>query len=162
LVSSGRFNGMVGLPLVFTALLHEPHKVMVALLVYGTGVFTVLSLVKMIDSIPKELFDHSRTLRMSEWRVVWEVVILGRVDEVIDLIRVNVAMLWMMLPMVESRFKFQGGIGALMEVDAKQFDYSSVFCALFVILFVGLCQDYVIGVFKRIMCPYAFIGMERS
>jgi len=161
LVSSGRFNGFVGLPLIFTALLSGPHQVMVALLVYGMTVFTVLSLTKMIDAIPKELYDHSRTLRMGEWRVVWEVVILGRFDEVLDIMRINVAMGWMMLPMVEGRFKFEGGVGALMEINAKQFDYPAVFCTLFVILFVGLLQDYIIGYFKGMVCPYADLGMER-
>lgn len=161
IVSLGRFNGFVGLPLIFMSLLHEPHAVKVALLVFGAGVFTVLSLTKMIDGIPKELFDHSRTLRMSEWRVVWEVVILGRFDEVIEIFRINIAMMWMMLPMVEGRFKFEGGVGALMENEAKHLNLDTVFCVLFVVLAIGFFQDYVIAVLKRIICPYAEIGMER-
>lgn len=161
LVSLGRFNGFVALPLIFTAWFSEPHKVMIALLVYGMAVFTVLSLTKMIDDIPKELYDHSRTLRMGEWRVVWEVVILGRMDEVIDVLRINIAMGWMMLQMVEGRFKFEGGVGALMEVNAKHFDYPAVFCAMFIILLVGMAQDWTLSYFKKIVCPYAAIGMER-
>jgi len=162
LVSSGRFNGFVGLPLVFMALFHNPHWVKVALLVFGMGVFTVLSLVKMIQQIPKERFDHSRTLRMNEWRVIWEVVVLGSFDQVIDILRINIAMGWMMLPMVEGRFKFEGGVGALMEVDSKQFDYAAVFCALFVILAVGLLQDYAIAFFKSIVCPASEIGLDKA
>jgi NitT/TauT family transport system permease protein len=162
LISSGRFNGFVGLPFVFSALLPNPHSVKVALLVFGMGVFTLLSLVKMIDDIPNDKFDHSRTLRMSEWQVVWEDVVLGKADEVFDIARINVAMGWMMLPMVEGRFKFEGGVGALMEVDAKQFEYPTVFCALFVILAVGLIQDAGIAYFKKVACPYAAIGMERT
>jgi len=161
IVSLGRFNGFVALPLIFTSWFVVPHKVMIALLVYGMAVFTVLSLTKMIDSIPKELYDHSRTLRMGEWRVVWEVVILGRLDEVIDILRINIAMGWMMLQMVEGRFKFEGGVGAMMEIQAKHFDYASVFCTMFVILLFGMMQDYILGTFKKIVCPYAFIGTER-
>lgn len=161
LVSSGRFNGFVGLPLVFTILLHDPHKVKIALLVFGMGVFTVLSLVKMIESIPKERFDHSRTLRMGPWRVVWEVVVLGQFDQVLDILRINIAMGWMMLPMVEGRFKFEGGVGALMENESKHFNMDMVFCTLFVILAVGLVQDFVIGYFKTLVCPHACLGMER-
>lgn len=162
LVSSGRFNGFVGLPLVFASIFHNPHKVKIALLVFGMGVFTVLSLVKLFQNVSKDLFDHSRTLRMREWRVVWEVVILGTFDQVIDIMRINIAMGWMMLPMVEGRFKFEGGVGALMEIDAKQFDYPAVFCTIFVILMVGLFQDYLIGLFKNIICPYANLGLERA
>lgn len=162
LVSSGRFNGMVGLPLIFTSMFHEAHKVKIALLVFGMGVFTVLSLAKMFQNVTKDLYDHSRTLRMNEWRVVWEVVVLGTIDQVIDILRINMAMGWMMLPIIEGRFKFEGGVGAMMEIDAKQFDYPAVFAVIVVILLVGLGQDALIALFKRIVCPYASIGLERA
>ena len=162
LVSSGRFNGFVGLPLVFASIFVSAHSVKIALLVFGMGVFTVLSLVKMFQSVSKDLFDHSRTLRMNEWRVVWEVIVLGTFDQVIDIVRINIAMGWMMLPMIEGRYKFEGGVGALMEINAKQFDYPAVFCTLFVILSVGLCQDWLIGFFKKMVCPYANLGLENA
>ena len=162
LVSSGRFNGFVGLPLIFASMFHEAHKVKIALLVFGMGVFTVLSLTKMFQNVSKDLYDHSRTLRMNEWRVVWEVVVLGTFDYVIDILRINIAMGWMMLPMVEGRFKFEGGVGAMMEIDAKQFDYPAVFAVIAVILAVGLTQDFVIGIFKKIICSYADLGLERA
>ena len=162
LVSSGRFNGFVGLPLIFASIFHNPHKVKIALLVFGMGVFTVLSLVKLFEGVAKDMFDHSRTLRMGEWRVVWEVLVLGTFDQVIDIMRINIAMGWMMLPMVEGRFKFEGGVGAMMEIDSKQFDYPAVFAVIAVILAVGLFQDYIIGLFKRIVCPYSELGLERA
>ena len=162
LVSSGRFNGFVGLPLIFASMFHNPHKVKIALLVFGMGVFTVLSLTKMFQNVSKDLFDHSRTLRMNEWRVVWEVVVLGTFDYVIDIVRINIAMGWMMLPMVEGRFKFEGGVGAMLEIDSKQFDYPAVFAVIIVILAVGLLQDYIISFFKKILCPYADLGLERA
>ena len=162
LVSSGRFNGMIGLPLVFLSLLHNPHWVKVALLMFGTGVFTILSLVRMIEAIPKELFDHSRTLRMGEWRVVWEVVVLGQFDVVLDIIRVNAAMIWMLLPMVEGYFRFEGGVGTLMLTEAKHLNMDSVFCIMFIVLAIGFAQDWVLGQFRNIVCPYADLGMERK
>lgn len=162
LVSSGRFNGMVGLPLIFASMFHEAHKVKIALLVFGMGVFTVLSLAKLFQSVSKDLFDHARTLRMNEWRVVWEVVVLGTIDQVIDVLRINMAMGWMMLPIIEGRFKFEGGVGAMMEIDAKQFDYPAVFAVIVVILLVGLGQDGLIALFKKIVCPYASLGLERA
>jgi len=160
-ISSGRFNGFVGLPLVFMSIFHNPYKVKVALLVFGMGVFTVLSLVKMIESIPKEQFDHCRTLRYTPWRVVWEVIIFGKFDEVIDILRINIAMGWMMLPMVEGNFRMLGGVGAVMLNEQKHLNLDMVFCALGLILIVGLIQDATIGKFKQLACPYASLGMER-
>ena len=49
-----------------------------------------------------------------------------------------------------------------MEVDAKQFDYAAVFCAVFVILGVGLLQDGVIYIFKKLICPASEIGLEKA
>jgi NitT/TauT family transport system permease protein len=162
LVSSGRFNGMVGLPLVFLSLLHNPHWVKVALLMFGAGVFTVLSLTRMIESIPKELFDHSRTLRMGEWRVFWEVVVLGQFDQVLDIFRVNAAMIWVLLPMVEGYFRYEGGIGVLMLTESKHLNLDSVFAVMFVVMAVGFLQDWVLGQVRAMICPYADLGVERS
>src|ERR1017187_6417962 len=93
-VSSGRFNGFCGLPLIFTLYIGDAHWIKVALLVYGMSVYTVPAVTKMMDLIPKENFDHARTLRMHEWRVVWEVVILGHFDDVIEIFRNTAAMGW--------------------------------------------------------------------
>jgi NitT/TauT family transport system permease protein len=160
--AAGRFNGFIGLPLIFMMLFHDAHWVKVAMLVFGMSVFTVPAVVKMIDSISKEEFDHARTLRMSEWHVVWEVVILGRFDEVLEILRNNVAMGWMMLPMVEGRFKFEGGVGALLMNEDKHLNLDIVYCGNLIISALGLLQDYLFGVFKNIVCPYSNLGLERN
>ena len=40
-------------------------------------VFYVTSMAAVVLEIPRERFDHARTLRMGEWHVVWELVVLG-------------------------------------------------------------------------------------
>lgn len=162
LISNGRFNGMVGLPLVFLSLLHNPHWVKLALLMFGTGVFAVLSLVRMIEAIPQELFDDSRTLRMSEWRVAWEVVVLGQFDQALDILRGSAAMIWLMLPMVEGYFRFEGGVGTLMLTEAKHLNLDSVFAIMFCVLAIGFAQDWFLGYFREVLCPYAELGTERK
>ena len=153
---------MVGLPLVFTAIFHNNiQAVKVSLLVFGMGVFTVLSLTQMIQDIPKDRFDHSRTLRMGEWRVIWEVVILGQFDKVIDITKINMAMGWVMLPIVEGRFKMGGGVSALLENESKHFAYDAVFCAIGVVLILGLAQDALVTLFKKVFCPYSSLGLEQ-
>ncbi len=155
LASSGRYNGMVGLPLVFMSLLHNPHWVKLALLLFGTGVFALLSLVRMIDAIPAELYDHSRTLRMGEWRVLWEVVVLGTFDQALDILRIGCAFIWMMLPMVEGQFRFEGGVGVLMLTESKHLNLDAVFAVMGVMLLIGFLQDWVIGCLLKAVCPYA-------
>lgn len=162
LLSLGRFNGMVGLPLIFLSLLHNPHWVKVALLVFGAGVFTLLSLTDMISSIPGEQFDDARTLRMSEWEVLWEVVILGSFDRVIDIMRVNLAMMWMMLPLVEGYFQYEGGVGTMLLIDQKHLDLDKVICLLVIIACIGWLQDTALRCIKSLVCPYSEMGLEHS
>lgn len=162
LISLGRFNGMVGLPLIFLSVLHDPYWVKVSLLVFGAGVFTLLSLIDMIAAIPGERFDDARTLRMSEWEVLWEVVILGSFDQVIDIMRINLAMMWMMLPLVEGYFQYAGGVGTLMLIDNKHLDLDKVFCLLAVIACIGWLQDMALRCIKSLVCPYSEMGLEHT
>jgi len=52
-------------------------------------------MIDVVAQVPKEKFDLARTLRMGEWRVVWEVIVLGRADAAFDAMRQNAAMGWM-------------------------------------------------------------------
>lgn len=160
-VARGRFLGLIGLTFVFTLMVGGGHRLKVALLVFGMTVFFVTSMAAEIAAIPKSKFDHARTLRMSEWRVVWEVVVLGTFDKAIEVFRQNAAIGWMMLTMVEGISRAEGGIGAMLLNQNKHFHLAEVFAIQLVILTVGLAQDFAIGFFKKIVCPYADLTLER-
>jgi NitT/TauT family transport system permease protein len=115
-----------------------------------------------ILNLPKERFDHARSLGMSEWRVVWEVVILGTADEAFEVLRQNAAIGWMMLTMVEGISRAEGGIGAMLLNQNKHFHIAEVFAIQVVILTVGILQDYAIGALRNLFCPYAQLTLERK
>ncbi len=160
-VSKGRFLGMVGLTFFFTLMFGSGHHLKVSLLVFGVGVFFVTSMMDVVAQVPKNKFDLARTLRMGEWRVVWEVIVLGRADAAFDMLRQNAAMGWMMLTMVEGISRSEGGIGALLLNQNKHFRLEGVFAIQICILILGLFQDYAIGLAKRFICPYADLQLER-
>jgi NitT/TauT family transport system permease protein len=147
-VSKGRFLGLIGLTFVFT-------------LMVGMTVFFLTSMAAVVAEIPSEQFDFARTLRMPEWRVVWEVVILGTFDEAIEVLRQNAAIGWMMLTMVEGISRSEGGVGAMLLSQNKHFHLAEVFAIQILILFVGVLQDYGIGLLKKAACPYALLTVER-
>lgn len=161
-VAKGRFLGLIGLTFIFTLLVGGGRPLKVSLLVFGMSVFFVTSMAAEIEAIPKSKFDHARTLRMSEWQVVWEVVVLGTADRAIEVLRQNAAIGWMMLTMVEGISRAEGGIGAMLLNQNKHFHLAEVFAIQIVILSVGLGQDYAIGFIKRIVCPYAELTLERK
>ncbi|MDO8463356.1 MAG: nitrate ABC transporter permease [bacterium] len=160
-VSKGRFLGLIGLPFLFTILVGTGRPLKLALLVCGISVFLVTTMADEVANIARDRFDLARTLRMSEWRVVWEVVVLGTVDRAIDALRQNAAIGWMMLPMVEGISRTQGGVGAMLLDQNKHFHLASIFAVQLTLLAIGLGQDACFGFMKRIVCPYAFFTLER-
>ena len=160
LLSKLRFLSMVGLTFFFTLLASSGHELKLSLLGFSIFVFFVTSMADVLNSIPKEQFDLARCLHMSEWRVVWEVVVLGQFDKVFDVVRQNAAMGWALLTLVESIVRSEGGIGAMLMDQNHHFRLAAVFGIQGTILLLGLFQDWGIGVTKRLVCPYAFLTVE--
>ena len=161
-LSKLRFLSLAGLTFFFTMAARSGHELKLYLLTYSIAVFFITSMADVLASIPKVQFDLARTLRMGEWRVVWEVIVLGQADKVFDVLRQNAAIGWMMLTMIEGMSRSEGGIGAVLLNQNKHFHLSSVLAIQLVILSVGLGQDYFIGILKNIFCPYANLTLERK
>lgn len=159
--SKFRFLGLAGLSFLFTLTLGGGETLKIALLTFGMSVFFLTSMTEEVASIPKEKFDHARTLRMGEWRVVWEVVIVGKIDAVLEVLRQNAAIGWTMLTMVEGIVRSEGGVGGLLLNQNKHFHLAEVFAIQILILVVGILQDYGIGLLKKKLCPYSQLNLER-
>lgn len=161
-LSKGRFLSLTGFSLLFTLAVGGGHALKLSLLTFAVTVFYVTSMAAVIAAIPRSEFDHARTLRMSEARATWEVVILGTADKAFEVLRQNAAMGWMMLTLVEGIVRGEGGIGALLLNENKHFLIAQVFAIQLVILSVGLLQDSAIGALRRLVCPYADLTLERK
>lgn len=157
-----RFVGLTGFVILFTIFFGGGHALKVALLVFGMSMFLVTSLFEVVENIPREEFDHARTLRMGSWGGVVEVVIIGRFDQVLDAVRQNAAMSWVMLTMVEGLVRFEGGLGALMLAEDKHIRLDAVFAVQFVVLGIGIVQDWALLLLRRALCPYASLSLERQ
>ena len=162
LLSKLRFLSMVGLTFFFTLMATTGHELKLYLLVFSVSVFFVTGMAEVVASIPKEKFDLARTLRMGEWRVVYEVVVLGQADKAFEVLRQNAAMGWMMLTMVEGISRSEGGVGAMLLNQNKHFHLNAVFAIQISILLLGLGQDYAIGLLRNLFCPYADLKLERK
>ncbi|MBN9504245.1 MAG: nitrate ABC transporter permease [Armatimonadetes bacterium] len=161
-VSKMRYLSLVGFSFVFTLMGAGGYALKLYMMVFGMTVFFITSMASVVASIPKESFDHARTLRMSEWRVVWEVVIVGTADQAFEVMRQNAAIAWLMLTMVEGFVRSEGGLGVLLLTQQKYLKMDAIYAIQIVILLVALLQDYVIGVIRRLVCPYADLTLERQ
>ena len=162
MLSRFRFFGMAGFVIIFTRIFGGGHALKVALLVFGMSAFFITSMVDIVASTTREEYDHTRTLRMSRWRGVLEVVILGKADLAFDALRQNAAIGWMMLTMVEGLVRYEGGVGVIMLNESKYRNLAAVFAAQLTVLFVGVVQDQFIVWVKNTVCPHARLVLERK
>jgi len=110
---------------------------------------------QMIKDIPEEEFDHARTLGCSRWECLWEVVIKGRIDYVFELVRQNLAIVWMMLVTVESILVAAGGLGFLIKNNDKLGDAGKVIALQIIIVVVGLTLDFIITKLRKLIFRYS-------
>lgn len=161
-ISKGRFLSLVGFSVILTLIGGGGYPLKLGLLTFGMTVFFLTSMAAVIAEIPKEDFDHARTLRMGEWRVTWEIVVLGTIASAFEVMRQNAAIGWALLTMVEGVSRSEGGIGVALLNQQKYFNLAGVFAIQLLILFVGLLQDYGIGALRRLVAPYADLTLERK
>lgn len=161
-LSKLRFLSLVGLTFFFTLMAKGGHELKLYLLVFSVSVFFVTGMAEVVAGIPKTQWDLARTLKLGEWRSVWEVAVLGQIDKAWEMLRQNAAIGWMMLTMVEGMSRSEGGVGALLLNQNKHFHLSAVMAIQITILLLGLGQDYALGALRRLVCPYASLNTERS
>lgn len=153
-----RFLGFAGLTYLFMLMTADAYQLKLALLVFGIAVMMVTSMLAEVKAIPREAVDHCMTLGMKHWRITHELVLLGKSDVFLDLVRQNAAIGWTLLTMVEGLARSQGGIGALLLNQNRYFQLSGVFAIQITILVYGLGQDYLLGKLKDGFCPYCRIN----
>jgi NitT/TauT family transport system permease protein len=117
--------------------------------------FLVTSILSMIKDIPEQEFDHARTLGCSRWEMLWEVVIKGRLDYVFELVRQNLAIVWMMLVTVESILAAAGGLGFLIKNNDKLGDAGKVIALQIVIILLGMFLDFTITKLRKLIFRYS-------
>ena len=158
LSSSLRFLGFAGLTYLFMLMTANAWQLKLTLLVFGITVMMVTAMLAEVKAIPHAAVDHCKTLGMRNWRITWELVVLGKADLFLDLVRQNAAIGWTLLTMVEGLTRSQGGIGALLLNENRYFQLAGVFAIQLTILAYGLLQDSLLGKLKLVLCPYAAIG----
>ena len=155
-----RFLGFAGLTYLFMLMTDDGYQLKLCLLVFGITVMMVTSMLAEVSAIPQESIDHCRTLGMKHWRITYELVLLGKADTFLDLIRQNAAIGWTLLTMVEGLTRSQGGVGALLLNQNRYFLLSGVFAIQLTILAYGIAQDYVLGKLRASICPYSLVGRK--
>jgi len=156
-----RFLPMVGLSFVFTLMSANGYDLKIRLLVFGISVFIVDSMIGVVQSVTDNEYNHARTIFGNEWKVVWERVILGKAHQMLNAVKQNFAIAWTMLTFAEGLVRSDGGIGALMLNENKHLQLDSVFAIQMSLFFLGILIDYLFGVLRNLLCPYADLATQK-
>ncbi len=161
IASKARFLPMIGLSFVFTLLSTTGYDLKIKLLVFGMSVFIVESMIKIIQSVTDNEYNHARTIFGNEWKVVYERVILGKSHEILNAVKQNFAIVWTMLTFAEGLVRSDGGVGAMMLNENKHLQLDAVFAIQMSLFFVGMLIDYLFGLLRSTLFPYADLATQK-
>lgn len=158
LVVKLRYLGLTSLILIFTLIAGGNLKI--SLLMFGIIPFFVTSLIHVISQIDKQEYELCKTLRYNSWQTLYEVVIIGRLDQTIEVIRQNFAICWLMIVMVEGTSQSQGGLGVMLFYGNKVNNLTTILSLQIVILLIGIGLDLLLGYMRNWLFPYT--KLEKS
>ena len=141
-LSKFRYLPLAGISFYLAIMINDARLLQVWVLVVFMSTFFITSILAVIKDIPEEEFDHARTLGCNRWETLWEVIIKGRFDYVIESIRQNLAIVWMLLITVESMLAAAGGLGFLIKNSDKLGNQGRVIALQMIILFIGILLDF--------------------
>jgi NitT/TauT family transport system permease protein len=149
-----RYLTLTGLIFIFTLLTKDGSQLKLSLLVSGIVPFFTTSFLSVIVHINKQEFELCQTLGYNRWQTLSEVIIIGKADQVFEILRQNFAIAWMMITMVEGLSMSEGGIGVLLIKYNKYNDLTNVLALQLIIFGIGLCFDYLLGRLRHWLFPY--------
>ena len=152
---------LTGLIFLFTLLTQNGHDLKISLLIFGIVPFFVTSFLSIIDAINVQEYELCKTLRMNNWQTLLEVVIIGRLDQVLEVMRQNFAIAWMMITMVEGLSMSEGGLGTMLIKSNKYIDLSTVFALLVIIFALGIFFDMLLGKLRHWFFPYTKLQLRK-
>jgi ABC-type nitrate/sulfonate/bicarbonate transport system permease component len=150
-----RYLPLTGITFYLTILVSGARTMQVWVLVVFMSLYFITSLLGVLKDIPADEINHARSLKCSRWEILWEVVIKGRLDYVLDVLRQNLAIIWMMLVTVESILVAAGGLGVLIKNSDKFANHGRIVALQIIILLIGLLLDWILHVARKGLFSYS-------
>ncbi len=154
-ISKLRYLPLTGISFYIAILIQDARAIQIWVLIVFMTTYLITSLMSMIKDIPEEEFDHARTLGCTRWEMLWEVVIKGRFDYVLEYVRQNFAIVWMFVVTVESILPSAGGIGFLIKNNDKNGDSGKVIALQIIIVLIGILLDFLFTKIRKLIFRYS-------
>ena len=159
-ISKCRYLTLTGLVFVFTMISSNLSELKMYLLMFGIIPFFVTSFLSIVSHTAPEEKWKGYVNRLNRWETLYEVIVVGKLDMLFEVMRQNFAISWMMITMVEGFAMSEGGIGTLLIKSNKYLDLSPVFAMLIIVLILGLIFDFGLIQARNLLFPYLKSGKK--
>lgn len=156
-----RFLPSAGLTVVFMKLTDTMEQGMFAMMVFGVATWLIDSVIGVALSIKPEEIMYAKSLRLTRWEMMRELLIYGKADEMFRVVIGNFAMAWMLLAAIESLVKSNGGLGVVLAESVRYYKYAQVYATQLIILVSGNVLDFVLNWFLGRFFPYSQTDLSK-
>lgn len=130
------------------------EKQMLWMMVFGVTTWLLDSMIGIALSITPEEKMYAKSLRLTRWQMMRELLIYGKAADNFEAVIGNFAMAWMLLASIENIAKASGGIGVILSESNKYYKFEEVYAIQFMILITGNLLDYSLRKIKGWIFPY--------
>jgi NitT/TauT family transport system permease protein len=125
------------------------------LLLFGIIPFFTTSFLSVISTKDTyQQLEKSYINKKGKWESLYEVVIVGKMDMLFEVMRQNMAFAWAMITSIESITMGQGGIGTLIIKSNRSFHIADIFAIAIIIIVIGIIFDVLLVQSRKALFVY--------
>jgi NitT/TauT family transport system permease protein len=154
-IDAFRFLPLTAVTGLFIAWFGIGDSMKIQFLAFGIIVYLLPVVIQRVDEVPEVYQQTAFTLGASKWQMFKTVFFPHVIGQLINDIRVLVAISWTYIIIAEL-LNSTGGIGSLIYIATKQGRMDKVFAILAVVVIVGILQDKMFKWLDRVLFKYKY------
>jgi NitT/TauT family transport system permease protein len=135
------------------------EEVKVNFLSFSIFVYLLPVVIQRIDEVDTVYLQTAKTMGATKWQMVKTIFIPAVFSKLFDDIRVMVAISWTYIVIAEL-INATGGLGHKIQILARQSNTQGVFAVLFIIIFLGVIQDFIFKLLDKLFFKYKHITKQ--
>jgi NitT/TauT family transport system permease protein len=132
------------------------EEVKVNFLAFSIFVYLLPVVIQRIDEVDSVYLQTAKTMGATKWQMIKTIFIPAVFSKIFDDIRVMVAISWTYIVIAEL-INATGGLGHKIQILARQSNTEGVFAVLFIIISLGVIQDFIFKLLDRLMFKYKHV-----
>lgn len=161
ILNAFRFLPITAVTCLFIVWFGIYDNVKIQFLAFGIIVYLIPTVTQRVFDQEQVHVDTAKTLGATNWQIIKYVFFPGVLSKLFDDIRVLVAISWTYIIVAEMLNK-TGGVGSMISMADRQSRPDKTFAILFIIIMIGILQDYLFKLADRLVFPHKYDKIKRS